>query len=89
MSGWWWVEVKTPKIMRGKYTMFANLWDGQINYEVWVDGVQTALIDQSDPNFTTPWGVFEWDKTERHTIKVVAKSPGLLFWDRIMLEPTN
>ena len=89
MSGWWWVEVKTSKIMKGRYTMYSNLWSGQINYAVYVDGVQTALVDESDPAETTSWGTFDWKETERHTIKVVAKSPGLLFWDTIILTPTN
>jgi len=87
MSGWWWCEVTTPKIMKGKYTLYSNLWSGNISYAVIVDGEPSGLIDISDPAESTPWGTFDWKKTERHTIRVVAKSPGLLFWDTLIFEP--
>lgn len=89
MSGWWWVEITTPKIMKGKYNLTSNLWSNQINYAVYIDGVNTALIKKSDPAESTSWGVFDWEKTERHTIKVVAQSPGLLFWDTLIFTPVN
>ncbi len=89
MSGWWWVEITTPKIMKGKYDMTANLWSGQTNYAVWVDGVNTALIKDTDPAESTSWGVFEWTETRTHKIKVVTKSPGLLFWDTVIFTPIN
>jgi uncharacterized surface protein with fasciclin (FAS1) repeats len=56
MNGWWWVEITTPKIMKGKYNVTANLWGGQTNYAVYVDGVNTALIKASDPAESTSWG---------------------------------
>lgn len=87
MSGWWWCEVTTQKIMKGKYKLTSNLWSGQINYDVYVDGVNTAIVKSSDPAETYSWGEFEWTKTERHTIKVVARSPGMLFWDTLILTP--
>ncbi|MFC2089756.1 fasciclin domain-containing protein [Bacteroidota bacterium] len=89
MSGWWWCEITTQKIMKGKYNLTSNLWSGQINYAVYVDGVNTANINISDPAETTSWGVFEWTETERHTIKVVAKSPGMLFWDTLIFSPVE
>jgi uncharacterized surface protein with fasciclin (FAS1) repeats len=88
MSGWWWVQVTTPKIMKGKYMLTSNLWSG-ITYAVYVDGVNTALIQTDDPAESTSWGEFNWTKTERHTIKVVVKSPGLLFWDTLIFTPIN
>ncbi|MCF8380974.1 MAG: fasciclin domain-containing protein [Bacteroidales bacterium] len=87
MSGWWWVEITTPKIMKGKYNVTANLWSGQTNYAVYIDGVNTAQIKSSDPAETTSWGEFNWTKTETHTIKVVTQSPGLLFWDTVIFTP--
>jgi uncharacterized surface protein with fasciclin (FAS1) repeats len=89
MSGWWWCQVKTPKIMKGKYKIGSNLWSGNINYAVYVDGVNTALIKRSDPANSTSWGEFDWTRTEEHTIKVVATSPGMLFWDTITFTPIN
>jgi hypothetical protein len=87
MSGWWWVEVTTPKIMKGKYRITSNLWGGQVDYAVYVDGENTAMIKRSDPAESTSWGEFEWTETKEHKIKVVAKSPGLLFWDTVIFTP--
>lgn len=84
MSGWWWVEITTRKIMKGKYKLTSNLWSGQISYAVYVDGVNTAVIKFADPAETTSCGEFDWTTTERHTIKVVALSPGMLFWDTLI-----
>lgn len=89
MSGWWWIEVTTPKIMKGSYTMSGNIWNGQIDYAVYVDGVNTALVKSSDPARTTSWGEFDWDETRPHKVKIVATSPGLLFWDTIIFTPNN
>jgi len=87
MSGWWWCEVTTPKIMKGKYKISGNIWSGQIDYAVYVDGVNTALIKSSDPARTTTWAEVDWTKTETHKVKVFATSPGLLFWDTIIFTP--
>jgi hypothetical protein len=89
MSGWWWVEITTPKIMKGKYNLTSNLWSGQTNYAVYVDDVNTAFVNASDAAFTTSWGEFDWTTTETHKIKVVTKSPGLLFWDTLIFTPVN
>ena len=87
MSGWWWCEVTTPKIMKGKYKITSYLWSGQIDYAVYVDGVNTALIKSSDPAPGVVWAEVDWTKTETHKFKVVATSPGLLFWDTIIFTP--
>lgn len=89
MSGWWWVEVTTPKIMKGKYRITSYLWSGNVDYSVFVDGVNTAMIKKTDPDRSTSWGEFDWTKTETHKIKVVNTSPGLLFWDYITFTPVN
>ncbi len=89
MSGWWWCEVTTPKIMKGKYKITSNLWSGQINYAVYVDGVNTLLVKSSDPAETTVWAEVDWTTTATHTFKVVNTSPGLLFWDTIIFTPIN
>lgn len=89
MSGWWWVEVTTPKIMKGKYKITANLWSGQIDYAVYIDGVNTSFILRTDPAKSTTWAEVDWTKTETHKFKVVASSPGLLFWDTIIFTPIS
>jgi len=89
MSGWWWIEVTTPKIMKGKYKITSNLWSGQINYNVYVDGVNTLLVKSTDPAETTVWAEVDWTTTATHKFKVVNTSPGLLFWDTIIFTPIN
>lgn len=87
MTGWWWVEVTTPKIMKGKYKITSNLWANQVDYAVYVDGVNTAMIKRADPAESTSWGEFEWTETRPHTIRVVATSAGTLFWDTVIFTP--
>jgi len=87
MSGWWWCQITTPKIMKGKYKLTSNLWSNQIDYAVYVDGVQTAQILMKEAAETTSWGEFNWTTTSEHTVKVVAMSSGLLFWDTLIFTP--
>lgn len=89
MQGWWWCEVTTPKIMKGKYRITSNVWSNYVDYEVYVDGVRTANIKRSDSPNDTSWGEFDWDETKSHKIKIVSTSSGNLFWDYITFTPTN
>jgi uncharacterized surface protein with fasciclin (FAS1) repeats len=88
MIGWWWIEVTTPKIMKGKYKINGVNWlgGGMSNFNVFIDGVNTAYITNNLDPLTT-WGEVEWTKTETHTVKLVAKSTGMLFWDAITFTP--
>ena len=87
MSGWWQIEITTPKIMKGRYKISGHIWAYCINYEVYVDNVFSKYVRKEDPAITTSWGEFYWEETERHKVKIVAKSPGLLFWDTIIFTP--
>jgi uncharacterized surface protein with fasciclin (FAS1) repeats len=89
MSGWWWIEVTTPKIMKGKYRVSGNIWSGgdKSNYSIYVDGKLSVYITNADAPITTSWGEFEWSATDTHKIKAVAKSSGLVFWDTIVFTP--
>ena len=87
MNGFWWIEITTPKIMKGSYKLTGNIWSGQVDYEVYVDGVKSALIKRADPASSTSLGEFNWAKTEEHKIKLVNLSWGMLFWDTIVLTP--
>lgn len=88
MSGWWWVQITTPKVMKGKYELTGYQWGGT-TFAVWVDGVNTALILNNDDSRTTSWGHFDWTETTRHTIRLVTKEPGLLFWDTVVFTPID
>lgn len=89
MSGWWWIELTTPKIMKGKYLVTGNIWNGadKSNYQVTIDGVNTALVLNTQPAITTSWGEFTWNTTTTHKILVTAKSSGLVFWDTVVFTP--
>jgi uncharacterized surface protein with fasciclin (FAS1) repeats len=88
MNGWWWIEVTTPKIMKGKYEVTGNIWGGVSDFDVYIDGENTAVINnKTDPS--TSWGKVEWTKTDSHKVKLVAKSAGLLFWDAIDFTPVQ
>lgn len=87
MLGFYWVELVTPKIMKGKYRITSHLWNNWIDYNVYVDGVKTATVPKTAPANTTSWGEFNWTKTEEHTIRVVNISWGPLFWDYITFSP--
>jgi len=89
MSGYWWVEVTTPKIMKGKYVITGNIWSNNIDYEVYVDGKLTATILRTDPAETTTMAEVEWDSTKEHKIKIVSLSFGMLFFDTLIFTPMN
>lgn len=87
MIGYWWLEVTTPKIMKGKYEITGHVWGGRV-CDVYVDGVKTTHIGSSDEN-RVPWGTFEWDTTIEHKIKMVSTSYSTIFWDTIELTPVS
>lgn len=86
MNGFWWCQVTIPKIMKGQYSLSGNLWNGQLDYAVFVDGVKTAQIPSTNSG-RPKWGDFNWTKTEEHTIKIVAVTWGMMFWDTVELTP--
>jgi uncharacterized surface protein with fasciclin (FAS1) repeats len=87
MFGFGWIEITTPKIMKGSYKLSGYLW-GKPSYEVYIDGVKSVMIANTDPD-TPPWGEFTWDTTRTHKIKVVAVTWGTIFWDTVIFTPVN
>lgn len=88
MNGFWEIEITTPKIMKGKYSLSGYVWSGNIDFEVYVDGVKSATIKRNDPD-RAPWGEFTWTRTQEHKIKLVNLSWGILFWDTVIFTPTK
>ncbi len=86
MLGYWWVEITTPKIMKGKYKVSGNIWQNQVGYEVFVDGERIGIVNTGEP---PNLGTFKWDKTERHKIKLIALQFGGLFWDTVTFTPVD
>lgn len=87
MNGFFWVEITTPKIMKGKYRITANLWNNWIDYIVYVDGKKMNTISKTAPANSTTWAEVNFDTTAEHTIKVVNISWGILFWDTVVFTP--
>ena len=88
MNGFWEIEITTPKIMKGTYTLSGYVWAGNIDFEVYVDGVKSATVPRSGPD-RAPWGEFTWTKTEEHKIKLVNITWGILFWDTVIFTPVR
>ncbi|HEY3371525.1 MAG TPA: hypothetical protein VGK10_11785, partial [Prolixibacteraceae bacterium] len=88
MNGFWEIEITTPKIMKGKYTLSGYVWSGNIDFEVYVDGVKTATVPRSGPD-RAPWGDFSWTTTQEHKIKLVNITWGILFWDTVEFTPVK
>jgi len=88
MNGFWWIELTTPKVMKGTYAVSGNLWSGQLDYAVYIDGVKSAIIKRTDSG-RPKMGTFTWNSTQSHKIKVVALSWGMLFWDTITFTPVK
>jgi len=88
MNGFWEIEITTPKVMKGKYTLSGYVWANNIDFEVYVDGVKSATVPRSGPD-RAPWGEFTWTRTEEHKIKLVNLSWGILFWDTVIFTPVK
>ncbi|MBN2272687.1 MAG: fasciclin domain-containing protein [Bacteroidales bacterium] len=99
MIGFWEIEVTTPKIMKGRYTVASRVWTG-IEFAVFIDGEQTRIVLSSDVGTITGavtsdtqaifnFGEVNWTTSTQHKIKLVALKSGTLFWDRMEFIPVK
>lgn len=88
MNGFWEIEITTPKVMKGTYTLSGYVWSGNIDFEVYVDGVKSATVPRSGPD-RAPWGEFTWTTTAEHKIKLINITWGILFWDTVIFTPVK
>ncbi len=88
MNGFWWVEITTPKIMKGHYMVSGNVWTGWADYDVYIDGVKRTSILRDKPAGSL-FGECNWSKTEEHKIKLVATAWSMLFWDTVVFTPVK
>jgi uncharacterized surface protein with fasciclin (FAS1) repeats len=97
MMGFWTIEVTTPKIMKGKYSIAARVWDGPF-YNVYIDGVFALTINRTTGNGGTghvamdntalySFGNVDWKTTTQHKIRLEAIKSSTLFWDRVEFTP--
>ena len=99
MIGFWKIEVTTPRIMKGHYTVAGRVWTG-VAFAVYIDGEQKAIIKtadvgtvksstSADPIALFNFGDVVWTNTTEHKIKLVALASCTLFWDRVEFNPVK
>ncbi|MBN2519741.1 MAG: fasciclin domain-containing protein [Bacteroidales bacterium] len=92
--GHFWIELTTPKIMKGKYRM-SSFWFGggteTSSFAWYLDGVSLDAITLFSDGV---WGGspveiadVEFTDTKEHTIKIVTIVPGAIWWDRLEFTP--
>jgi len=93
MIGFWTIEITTEKVMKGTYKVGANIWTGGEDlpiFDVYLDGVRIANnVNARLSSTKMEFGEVTWDKTERHTMKLVCTGWGVVFWDTIIFTPIN
>ncbi|HAH25525.1 MAG TPA: hypothetical protein DCL77_17505 [Prolixibacteraceae bacterium] len=92
MLGFWWIEITTPKVMKGHYAVSANIWSGGEDlpmFAAYVDGVKKADINARISGAKMDFGEVTYTKTEEHKIKLVCTGWGTLFWDSVTFTPIN
>jgi len=88
MIDYFWIEATSPKIMKGKYEITTQ---GRTDFDVYLDGKKvTTTYDASQSQLNRlNLGTHTFEETERHTVKIVARSPSLLFWVYVKFTPFN
>lgn len=92
MLGYWWIEITTPKVMKGHYAVSANIWSGGEDlpiFDAYLDGVKVATINARISGTKMDFGEVNWTKTEEHKVKLVCIGWGTLFWDSVIFTPTK
>lgn len=92
MLGFWWIEITTPKIMKGHYTVSANIWTGGDDlpiFDAYIDGVKVGNYNARLSNTQMNFGEVNWTKTEEHKVKLVCTGWGVVFWDTVVFTPAK
>jgi uncharacterized surface protein with fasciclin (FAS1) repeats len=88
IAGFFWIEITTPKIMKGTYKVNVGIRAGYLALDHFVDGVRAGSSKVGD-SAIPDLGVHTWTTTTEHKIKLVSMSWGQLFWDTIIFTPVN
>ena len=94
VNGHFWIQLKTPKIMKGKYKMWAFWFSQGTNSSMeWIVDGESKVVT---PLSLSSWGGtaveicdVEFLETEPHIIEVQSIVPGVLWWDRIEFRPVK
>ena len=91
MVGYFWIEITTPKVMKGHYKLSAGIWSGGEDlciFDAFADGVKVASINaRISAPVPMDFAEVTYTKTETHKIKIVCTGWGSLFWDTIIFTP--
>ncbi|MFA6404116.1 MAG: hypothetical protein WCX31_21190 [Salinivirgaceae bacterium] len=87
-SGYFWIEVTTPKIRKGKYGLssFHFGGDGSKSLNVYIDGIYIETI-ASSWNTVQNFGPVIFNETKEHKIKFESAVSTYLFWDYVLFTP--
>lgn len=94
MAGYWWIEITTPKITKGRWMIESNIWHGALDFpvfEVYIDGIKVNEVDARIiiKESLITFGQVNWTKSSEHKIKLVSKYDGRLFWDYVEFTPIS
>lgn len=90
--GYWWIEITTPKIMKGNYKVSANIWTGGEDlpiFAAYVDDVYCTTINARISGASMEFCTVNWTETVPHKIRLVCRSYGSLFWDSVIFTPVK
>lgn len=93
LNGHFWVQITTPKIRKGKYTLSTFMFYGPNAITAWyVDGEYLGQVDPNDGSWgqiesPLPVGELDFTETKRHIIRLETVVPGQLFWDYVRFTP--
>lgn len=88
MEGFWWIEITTPYIIKGRYDFWLFVLMGGsdlAHFAVYIDGVKVKEIDPTE-GFDRNICEVNWTKSCEHKIRLVSTVQGRLFWDGIQLK---
>ncbi len=88
IAGFFWIEITTPKVMKGTYRVSVGIRAGYLSLDHFVDGVKAGSSKVGDSQ-VPDLGEFTWTETKEHKIKLVSMSWGQLFWDTIIFTPVE
>jgi uncharacterized surface protein with fasciclin (FAS1) repeats len=88
IAGFFWIEITTPKIMKGTYKVNVGIRAGYLALDHFVDGLKAGSSKVGD-SAIPDLGVHTWTTTTEHKIRLVSMSWGQLFWDTIIFTPVN
>lgn len=86
MIGYWWMEITTPKVLKGKYSLSGFIWGGR-QCDLYVDGVKACHLGPENTFDRFAWGDFTFETTTEHKIKIVSTAYSTVFWDTIEFTP--